>query len=372
MVAPSDRCSRSMTRASLLPSRGARVLACSPTTAGAGGFGPVNNRCRFSLPRSPSRDRLFRSVVDGDGFQPGRRQFERVALSGVVSAPDGHPRLGSNLSDQAELHQLFADFGENCAFHLVGRGQAKVLALRGGAQHHKLRIGKFDAHGSNPFSHPGSPNDPGPSPGRAPDRPRAEGAVGSRAHRATSDNDTNASFRTESQSFLTRARLKLKGLSPRSKAGRGAPRSTSPRPIWRSQSAIGPLSRNNSAAASASRKHRTFADASTNGSNRPEARISRVDETELKIAGSTLTRAPECRHASSLRCNRPARNARDLSSDGVRLRFLDAEPGDVERRKENKGYRRRARQRGSASLKKGALPDGSANRQNRPVCRHSR
>jgi transposase len=48
---------------------------------------------------------------------------------------------------------------------------------------------------------------------------KAEGAVGSRTHVAASDTDTNASFRTESQSFLTRARLKLKGLAPTSKAG---------------------------------------------------------------------------------------------------------------------------------------------------------
>ena len=32
---------------------------------------------------------------------------------------------------------------------------------------------------------------------------------------ATSNNDTNGSFRTESQSFLTRARLKLNDLVPR-------------------------------------------------------------------------------------------------------------------------------------------------------------
>ena len=145
MVAPSGRCSRSMTRASLLPARGARVLACSSMVR-TGGFGPIRNRPRFRLRFPFWRDRLFRSVVDGDGLQPGRRQFERVALSSVVSAPDRHPRLGSNLSDQAELRKLFADFGENSASHLVGRGQANVLALRSGAQHDKLRIGQFDAH----------------------------------------------------------------------------------------------------------------------------------------------------------------------------------------------------------------------------------
>jgi hypothetical protein len=34
MVAPSDRCSRSITRASLLPARGAKALAGSPMTSG--------------------------------------------------------------------------------------------------------------------------------------------------------------------------------------------------------------------------------------------------------------------------------------------------------------------------------------------------
>ena len=107
MVAPSDRCSRSMTRASLLPARGARVLACSPMTTGPGALVPSRLGCGFAA-RFPSCDRLFRSVVDGDGFQPGRGQFERVALASFVSAPDGHSRLSSNLSDQAELDKLFA------------------------------------------------------------------------------------------------------------------------------------------------------------------------------------------------------------------------------------------------------------------------
>jgi hypothetical protein len=88
---------------------------------------------------------LYEAIAKG-AFQPGRRQFERVALPGVVSAPDWCTCLSSNLSDQAELHKLFADFSENCAFHFVGRGQAKILALRGGAQHHELRIAKFAVH----------------------------------------------------------------------------------------------------------------------------------------------------------------------------------------------------------------------------------
>ena len=162
------------------------------------------------MQRPPWRDRLVRSVVDRDGFQPGRRQFERVALPSFFASPERHSRLGSNLSDQAQLEKLFAHLAENRAFHLVGSGQAKVVALRGGPQHHKLRVSKFDAHSPTLSLVPEARTIRAftrTSPGSA----KAEGAVGSRTHRATSDDDTNASFRTESQSFLTRARIRWKG-----------------------------------------------------------------------------------------------------------------------------------------------------------------
>jgi len=54
-----------------------------------------------------------------------------------------------------------------------------------------------------PFLSSRRPDDPGPSPGRAQDRPKRWGGWVTRARRAASN--TNASFRTESQSFLTRA-----------------------------------------------------------------------------------------------------------------------------------------------------------------------
>ena len=62
-----------------------------------------------------------------------------------------------------------------------------------------------------PFLSSWRPERSGPLTRTSPGSAKAEGAVGSRAHRASSDNDTNASFRPESQSFLTRARLILKG-----------------------------------------------------------------------------------------------------------------------------------------------------------------
>src|SRR5271165_760996 len=68
-----------------------------------------------------------------------------MTLPGVVAVPDWHPSLCPDLSDKAELDELVADFGESRSFHRVGR-HATVIALRCGAHHHKLRIGKFDAH----------------------------------------------------------------------------------------------------------------------------------------------------------------------------------------------------------------------------------
>jgi hypothetical protein len=54
-----------------------------------------------------------------------------------------------------------------------------------------------------PFFHPASPEDPSPSPGRAPDRPKPKGRLGhSRICAAPFASDTNASFRTKSQSLL--------------------------------------------------------------------------------------------------------------------------------------------------------------------------
>ena len=81
-----------------------------------------------------------------------------------------------------------------------------------------MRIGQFDAHGLT-LSLVWEPEQSGPLTRTSPGSAIAEGAVGLRAHHAASDNDTNASFRTESQSFLTRARLKLSGLVPQPKAG---------------------------------------------------------------------------------------------------------------------------------------------------------
>lgn len=122
-----------------------------------------------------------------------------VALSGVALAPDWRPCLSSNLSDQPEFNKPFADFGEGCTFHLVGRSQAKVLALRSGAQRHKLRIAQFDAHDPTLFLILEARTI------RAPhqDEPRIGQSRRGGCTRSSCefDNDTSASFRTESQSI---------------------------------------------------------------------------------------------------------------------------------------------------------------------------
>ena len=70
-----------------------------------------------------------------------------------------------------------------------------------------------------PFLSSWKPKRSGPLTRTSPGSAKAGGAVGSRAHRTTSDNDTNASFRTESQSFLTTVRPYLEELVPPSKTG---------------------------------------------------------------------------------------------------------------------------------------------------------
>jgi TolB-like protein len=74
-----------------------------------------------------------------------------LALWSPLATYLGKPEEGLKL-----IERLFANLGENCAFQLLGRGQAVVLALRGGAQHHKLCISQFDGHVSNPSLIPGT------------------------------------------------------------------------------------------------------------------------------------------------------------------------------------------------------------------------
>src|SRR6202161_1268699 len=90
-----------------------------------------------------------------------------------------------------------------------------------------------------PFSHPRGPGDPGPSPGRAPDRSKPKGRLGHARLSSALHDDTNASFRTKSQSLLRRKRLKLKRVGPPSKSGspatkvdRAFTRSVGPRAQW--------------------------------------------------------------------------------------------------------------------------------------------
>jgi hypothetical protein len=64
-IAPSHRCGRSITRASLLPARGEDVFACSPTASGLEASVSSGSRggCGALLGSRP-----FRSLVDRHGF----------------------------------------------------------------------------------------------------------------------------------------------------------------------------------------------------------------------------------------------------------------------------------------------------------------
>jgi hypothetical protein len=107
MVAPSDRCNRSMTRASLLPARGVSVLARSPTTSGPETL--VASPCLSrSPPPIPHRRRWLSrqpSSVSARNPDPRRLGARRVSLPSLAS-------LGPS-----RVSPALADFHENCASH---------------------------------------------------------------------------------------------------------------------------------------------------------------------------------------------------------------------------------------------------------------
>jgi hypothetical protein len=107
MVTPSDRCNRSMTRASLLPARGVSVLARSPTTSGPETL--VASPCLSrSPPPIPHRRRWLSrqpSSVSARNPDPRRLGARRVSLPSLAS-------LGPS-----RVSPALADFHENCASH---------------------------------------------------------------------------------------------------------------------------------------------------------------------------------------------------------------------------------------------------------------
>ena len=139
-------------------------------------------------------------------FKPAAVNLSSVTLSSLITAPDGRSKaFRLDLADQTKLREFGADFNESRALDRCRRRQATVLASRPSAHHRKLRVGKFDTHD------PTLPLIQEVRAIRAPhqDEPRIGqcrwgGWVTALA--APSASDTNASFRTESQSFLHRAR----------------------------------------------------------------------------------------------------------------------------------------------------------------------
>ena len=91
-------------------------------------------------------DRLFRSLLDRDGFQAGRSHLQRVTLSSIIAAPDRRSRFRLDLAGQTKFREFDADLAESCALDRCPRRQATVLALCRSAHHHKLCVGKFDTH----------------------------------------------------------------------------------------------------------------------------------------------------------------------------------------------------------------------------------
>ena len=74
---------------------------------------------------------LDRAVIDSDGFQSRRRQFEGERLSGlVVPAPDRRTDPGLDFPHQACCNQLLGDLPSGAALDLLRRRQAMIVALR--------------------------------------------------------------------------------------------------------------------------------------------------------------------------------------------------------------------------------------------------
>ena len=126
MVAPSARRSRWINSASLLLSRSGRRGASAGVI-----LTDVILRLRkkLRLRRLAGLDRVLRSLVDGDRFQPGRRQFKCIAPPGFVTTPERRSRFCVDLAGKAKLHELGARLTDSRALHRLGRCQAAVLTL---------------------------------------------------------------------------------------------------------------------------------------------------------------------------------------------------------------------------------------------------
>jgi hypothetical protein len=118
------------------------------------------------------------------------------------------PRCASSRikpSHRSLIHapSVLASFAESRTLHRLRCRQATIIALPYGAHHHKLHIGKFDAHDPTlPLIQKARRSRPPHQDEPRIDQSRWGGWV-TRARRRASN--TNASFRMESQSFLTRA-----------------------------------------------------------------------------------------------------------------------------------------------------------------------
>jgi hypothetical protein len=126
-----------------------------------------------------------------------------LPVFGPAAAAEAPALSDLDLAGQTKLHEFGADFAESRTLDRCRRRQATVLAFCRGAHHHELCVSL--ALMIQPFLLSWRSERSGPLTRTSPGSATADGAVGSRAL-AASDDDTNASFRTQNQSFLRRTR----------------------------------------------------------------------------------------------------------------------------------------------------------------------
>ena len=88
-----------------------------------------------------------RRLVNRDRFRAGYSKLERISLPGlVVAPPDRRSRLCPYLLHKSGLEQPGYGLLGLTALWTRWLNQAMVIALRGSAEEHKLRVVEFDRH----------------------------------------------------------------------------------------------------------------------------------------------------------------------------------------------------------------------------------
>jgi len=86
-------------------------------------------------------------IVDRERLRAGYSKLERISLPGlVVAPPDRRSRLCPYLLHKSGLEQPGYGLLGLAALWTRWLNQAMVIALRGSAEEHKLRVVEFDRH----------------------------------------------------------------------------------------------------------------------------------------------------------------------------------------------------------------------------------